>query len=48
MDALLELFTTAVGLMSLGAIGVTIGIGVFFARFINQRIDEEDAQRRKG
>ena len=45
MDALKLLFTSDIGLMSLGVIAVTIGIGVFFSRWFARKIEESDAQR---
>jgi len=47
MDALILLFTSDVGLMSLGAISVTIAIGVFFFRWFSRQIAESEAARRR-
>jgi hypothetical protein len=41
MVALKELFTTDIGLLSLGVIVFIIGMGVWFGRFFKARIAEE-------
>ena len=47
MDALRLLFSSDIGLMSLGVIVITIGIGVFFARWISRKIEQSEAQRQR-
>jgi hypothetical protein len=47
MDALKLLFTSDIGLMSLGVIAVTIAIGLLFARWFSKKIEESEAQRRR-
>jgi hypothetical protein len=42
--ALTELFTTDVGLLSIGAIAFMLGMAVFFIRYFLKHIDE-DARR---
>lgn len=44
MRALTELFTTDVGLMSIGGIAFMIGMGVFFVRYFLRHI-REDGER---
>jgi len=48
MQLLSELLSTPYGLMSLAAIAITIGMGLFFLRFFLTRIaqDPGDEQRR--
>ncbi|MGA8053402.1 MAG: DUF3149 domain-containing protein [Burkholderiales bacterium] len=41
MGALKELFTTDIGLLSLGVILVTIVIGLYFARKLNKLMNEK-------
>jgi hypothetical protein len=45
MDALKLLFTSDIGLMSLGVIVFTIGMGIFFSRWFGKKIAESEAQR---
>lgn len=45
MDALKLLFTSDIGLMSLGVIAFTIGMGVFFSRWFARKVEESEAQR---
>jgi hypothetical protein len=47
MDALKLLFTSDVGLLSLGVIVFTIGIGLWFARWFNKQIEEEARKDKK-
>jgi hypothetical protein len=47
MRALTELFTTDVGLLSIGAIAFMLGMGVFYIRYFLKHIDE-DAKRAAG
>lgn len=47
MDAVRLLFTSDIGLMSLGVIVITIGMGVFFARWFTKQIEASEAQRRR-
>ncbi len=47
MDAFKLLFTSDIGLLSLGAIVFTIGIGVWFARWFGERIAEDERDRGK-
>lgn len=47
MDALKLLFTSDVGLMSLGVIVFTIGMGVFFSRWFAKQVEQSEAQRRR-
>jgi Protein of unknown function (DUF3149) len=48
MQALKELFTTDVGLLSIASIGFMLGMGVFFVRYFvkHAREDREHQQRR--
>jgi hypothetical protein len=43
MHALKDFLTTDYGLMSLAAIAVTLGMGVFFARFFVKHMREDEA-----
>jgi hypothetical protein len=45
LDAWHELFSTDIGLMSLGVLVVVIGIGLFFVRWFQNRIREDTAAR---
>jgi len=47
MHALRDFFSTDYGLMSAGVIAFTLGMGVFFTRYISRHIreDTERAQR---
>jgi hypothetical protein len=45
LDAWRELFSTDIGLMSLGVLVVVIGIGLFFVRWFQNRIREDTAAR---
>ncbi|HVK33313.1 MAG TPA: DUF3149 domain-containing protein [Burkholderiaceae bacterium] len=47
MRALTELFTTDVGLLSIGVIAFMLGMGVFYIRYFLRHIDE-DAERAAG
>lgn len=47
MDALKELFTTPVGLMSLGVIIGAIVMGVGMTRWINRQIEKDEQQARR-
>jgi hypothetical protein len=42
MGALKELFTSDVGLLSLGVIVFIIGMGVFFIRFFQRQMNESE------
>lgn len=44
MHALKDLFTTDVGLMSIGGIAFMLGMGVFFVRYFLRHI-QQDAER---
>jgi hypothetical protein len=44
MHALRELFTTDVGLMSIGGIAFMLGMGVFFVRYFLTHIREDAAK----
>lgn len=44
MHALKDLFTTDVGLMSIGGIAFMIGMGVFFVRYFLRHM-QEDGER---
>jgi hypothetical protein len=44
MHALKDLFTTDVGLMSIGGIAFMLGMGVFFVRYFLRHM-HEDAER---
>jgi hypothetical protein len=44
MQALRELFTSDVGLMSLGVIAITVGMGVFYARYFLSHLREDTAR----
>jgi hypothetical protein len=43
MHALRDFFSTDYGLMSAAVIAITIGMGVFFQRFISRHIKEDAA-----
>ena len=43
MHALKDFLTTDYGLMSLVAIAITLGMGVFFARFFVKNMREDEA-----
>jgi hypothetical protein len=45
LDAWRELFSTDIGLMSLGVLLVMLGIGVFFVGWFQARIREDTAAR---
>jgi hypothetical protein len=45
MDALRELFTTDIGLLSLGVIVFVIGMGIWFSRWFNKQIEDEARDR---
>jgi hypothetical protein len=47
MDALKLLFTSDVGLMSLGVIAFTIVMGFWFSNYFSKKIAESEAQRRR-
>lgn len=47
MDALKELFTTPVGLLSLAVIVGVIVMGFWFSNFFRRQIEREEAQRRR-
>ncbi|MFN7569983.1 MAG: DUF3149 domain-containing protein [Betaproteobacteria bacterium] len=47
MDAWKELFMTPVGLLSLGVIVFTIGMGVWFSRWFAKKIEEDERNRGK-
>lgn len=44
MHALRDLFTTDVGLMSIGGIAFMLGMGVFFIRYFQRHIREDAAR----
>jgi hypothetical protein len=48
MDALRELFTTWIGLLSLGVIVGAIGMGIFMNRWFAAQIAREEARRAPG
>jgi hypothetical protein len=48
MQALRELFTTDVGLMSIGVIVFMLGMGAFFLRFFLQHMHQDEARQRTG
>ena len=48
MQALKELFTTDVGLMSAAGLTFMLGMGVFFIRYIIKHVREDEARARKG
>ncbi|WP_436022205.1 DUF3149 domain-containing protein [Rhizobacter sp. LjRoot28] len=48
MQALKELFTTEVGLMSAAGLTFMLGMGVFFIRYIIKHVREDEANARKG
>lgn len=43
MHALEDFFSTDYGLMSAGVIAFTVGMGVFFSRFISRHMKEDAA-----
>ncbi len=47
MDALRELFTTPVGLLSLAVILGVLVIGGYMSRWINQQIERDEANQRR-
>lgn len=44
MHALKDLFTTDVGLMSIGGIAFMLGMGVFFVRYFLRHIQQDAAR----
>ncbi|MBY0463996.1 MAG: DUF3149 domain-containing protein [Burkholderiales bacterium] len=44
MKAVVDLFSTDYGLFSVGVIVFTLGMGVFFYRFFNRKMDEAEAE----
>jgi hypothetical protein len=44
MHALKDLFTTDVGLMSIGGIAFMLGMGVFFVRYFLRHMEEDGAR----
>ena len=44
MDALRELFTIDIGLMSIGVIAFMLGMSVFFVRFFLRHMREDEAR----
>jgi hypothetical protein len=46
MQALKELFTTDVGLLSMGGILFMLGMGVFYLRFFLRHMHEDEAKAR--
>ncbi len=48
MQALKELFTTDVGLMSLGGLAFMMGMAVFFVRYFLRHIREDAARAERG
>jgi hypothetical protein len=48
MHALNDLFTTDVGLMSIGGIVFMLGMGVFFVRYFMKHIAEDAERARRG
>ncbi len=48
MDALNELLTTDIGLMSLGVIVFMLGMSVFFVRFFLRHMHEDEARAKAG
>jgi hypothetical protein len=47
MQALKELFTTDVGLMSVGGIAFMLGMAVFFVRYFMRHMREDEARARR-
>jgi hypothetical protein len=47
MDALKLLFTSDVGLMSLGVIAFTIAMGFWFSSWFGRKIAESERQRKR-
>ncbi len=47
MHALKELFTTDVGLMSVGGIAFMLGMAVFFVRYFIRHMREDEASARR-
>jgi hypothetical protein len=47
MQALKELFTTDVGLMSVGGIAFMLGMAVFFVRYFIRHMREDEARARR-
>ena len=43
MQALKELFTTDVGLLSVGVIAFMLGMGVFYLRYILRHMKQDEA-----
>lgn len=48
MKALIDFFTTDYGLMSAVVIAITLGMGVFYARFFAQHIKEDSERAARG
>lgn len=44
MQALRELFTSDVGLLSLAVIVIVIGMGIYFVRFFKKQMDESEGR----
>ncbi len=44
MKAVVDLFSTDYGLFSVGVIAFTLGMGVWFYRYFNRRMDEDAAK----
>lgn len=47
MKAIVDLFSTDYGLMSLGVIAFMLGMGVFFLRMFTKKMDESARQASK-
>ena len=47
MHALKELFTTDVGLMSIGGIVFMLGMGVFYVRYFFKHMKEDEARAQR-
>lgn len=48
MQAIKDLFTSDVGLLSLGSIAFVLGMAVYFVRYFLKHMHEDEARMRKG
>lgn len=48
MHALIDLFTSDVGLLSLASIVFMLGMGVFYLRYFIRHMHEDEARQKRG
>jgi Protein of unknown function (DUF3149) len=48
MPALIDLFTSDVGLLSLASIVFMLGMGVFYLRYFLRHMHEDEARQKRG